>query len=285
MNQLAPNTQFTYVEQLGDPTDQNQNYVQCVVRYSASSAVIATINMTNVSGQRFTGKFQVPTDPTGLGYYLDITTTVYSDSGYSQVNTNYQTTTTTFFVLQPVTPSAFGGNGGGYDDANLLKRVQILEDLIRAIKILPHKETDLSPVIEAIESLDIPTTDLKPVIKAIQGIRIPEPIEPEKVDLYPLIEGLQNISLSHKELEEKVEMLHKEHEKKIKEMNDKNSRIVQSLLDVIPERVKETIRTSKADIFKVHLSPAYNEAPTAPKKRKIEDRVLELIKSPYVTNP
>lgn len=107
---LTPNSNFTLIRQLANPTDTATYYVQAVVRNIITGKTIQTIKLTNQGNQRFTAPYQVPADTSGLGTYISICTYVFDDAGYSVPDGNYETEDKEYLIIQP--PVSTYGNGG-----------------------------------------------------------------------------------------------------------------------------------------------------------------------------
>ena len=107
---MVPQKPYQIVRQLDNAGDTGTYYVQAVVRLTATDAVLATVNLAPKGKQRFSAPYQVPADTSGLGTYISITTSVYADSGYSQLSLNYDTEDAEYLVIQP--PLSTYGNGG-----------------------------------------------------------------------------------------------------------------------------------------------------------------------------
>lgn len=122
------------------PTDVTAYFVQAVLRDTATSATLQTINLTqNVSvPYRYTGVFKPVSDPSGLGRYIDITVIPYTDSGHTTPSQNYAALQLNYVVLQPWIPSLGAGGGGSIDYDKL--RLTIAE------VILEQKESPVESV-------------------------------------------------------------------------------------------------------------------------------------------
>jgi len=107
---LVPNTTYTLIRQLANPTDTATYYVQAVIRNIITGKTLQTINLTNQGGQRFTAPYQVPSDTSGQGTYISICTYVFDDAGYSVPDGNYETEDKEYLIIQP--PVSTYGNGG-----------------------------------------------------------------------------------------------------------------------------------------------------------------------------
>lgn len=198
---LRPQKNFTIVRQIANHTDTGTYYVRAVIRNAYTDAIIATLNLDDKGGQRFTKNWQVPADPSGLGLEISIVTSVYTDSGYTTKSENYGDEENTHLIEEK---GPIGGKGGGIDTATLRRIVkeeldkakpepiEIPEapkyemrwnDVLEAIrgvesKIKPPKEVDMTPVlgrignaIEAIQNKEVtPPTDIGPAIEQIQRL-------------------------------------------------------------------------------------------------------------------
>jgi len=289
MNPLTPNQQFTFVFQLGDPTDTSTNYVQSIVRYSATSAIIATMKLTSLGGQRFSGTFTVPADVSGQGYNLDITSTVYTDSGYSQPNINYPISTQQYTAIQPLNSFAMAGGDDGIDEATLIKVLErMLSKHVGGIKFPTPKDVDFSPITEKQdELLDMMVenrgnhiiTHAKIDNNASEINKIPKsyPIarEPKEVDLYPLIEGIQNIHKAHDSFRNEMIQRHAEHEKRVAKMIEDSKKYIS---DESSKRIKDTIDEKRGEIFTINA--VSQDKKPEPKPKPIDERIKRLL-SPY----
>lgn len=196
MISIQPQSQFAIVRQLADHTDITTYYVQAVIRNSISDEIIDTINLTDKTGGRFLKTWEVPADVSGFGFYIDITTSVYSDSGYTTKATAYGDELEDYLVFDRIKGS--GGGGGGADiDVDYKKIEKILIKTIEPLTSL--KNIDLGPVLKKIEG----------VINKVDGIKIPPP---ENINLIPALEAIRrsekNIvkSISEKEVIPKTDL-------------------------------------------------------------------------------
>ncbi len=144
---ILPQSTLRIVRQLTDPYDTGTNYVQAVIRNSTTGGVVATLNLTDETAQRFTGAYTTPPDISGMGYYLDVTTTVYSDSAYTTKNLNYAIEANTYFIHEQKTH--FGGGGGDVNYDKIRKIVQEILDGQEEQEMPTIK--DLTPEIKAME--------------------------------------------------------------------------------------------------------------------------------------
>lgn len=157
--QISPLQALPVAYETSIPGDTTLYYVQAVLRDTASSAVLQALNLKNVSStpNRYVGSFNGSnlTDASGLGHAVDVTITVYTDSGYSVLSPNYQILQTSYMVLQPWINNL--GMGGGlnidYDklqkmfDGKKMDNAEIGNELSRRIP-----KFDYSKISEATET-------------------------------------------------------------------------------------------------------------------------------------
>lgn len=207
MLQLRPAEYFTIARGLSDHTDAGTYYVRAVIRDAKTDALIATVNLEDQGNRRFSYPWQVPEDPSGEGFYILITTTVYTDSGYTTKSENYGEEFTTHLVQDRLNANLLGGTPD-FDYKKIQKMMS--EELARQLAAMPkceHEEGDNSAVLGAIEmvrqmigSINIPeakAVNFDPVLQAmggverlIRGIEIPKP---EKVDLTPVLTAISAV--------------------------------------------------------------------------------------------
>jgi hypothetical protein len=169
---INPQSTLRIVRQLSDPSDSGTYYVQAVVRNSATGAALQTINLTDEGDQRFTSSYQTPADVSGNGFYIDITTTVYTDAGYTTVSTDYSRDTQTYHVQQAWNHAM--GIGGGMDvNYDKVRRI-IKEELAAQEKLEIPESKDLTP-----EMLGMERRIKDAVSQAVASIRFPEQVQPD----------------------------------------------------------------------------------------------------------
>ncbi len=157
--ELQPGKNFTIVRQLGMPGDVATYYVQAVVKNSSTGATIEAVNLTDNGSQRFTGVFQVPQDTSGQGLNIDITTTVYTDSGYSTQSNIYTIDNSAYLVFDRLVGRNIAVGGFGADNVDYKRVKKIVEEVVATIKVEearvePKNEVvDLSPVLNSISAV------------------------------------------------------------------------------------------------------------------------------------
>ena len=109
--QLFPSQNFTIVRQLSvAPSESGTYYVRAIVRNAQSDVVVSTLNLLVKTGYRYTGTFLLPPDPLGLGYFVSIVTSVYTDSGYTTKSEVWSDEENTYLVAElKNNRGAFGG--------------------------------------------------------------------------------------------------------------------------------------------------------------------------------
>ncbi len=222
--QIRPNAPLPIVYVISDPSDTGTYYVRSVLRNSATGAIIKNngLNYINLvvdagNSRRFSKLIQAPQDSSGAGFYIDVTTTVYTDAGYTNVATNYQEDNTKYLVLEPWTVALGSGGGrGGFveskSEASAIDYKKLKEVLLEAFSELPTTElpepVDISPAIEHLvdikQSLDtLPrAAEMKDFFdgyadnittthqKSIDNIKFPEQKE---LDISPLVDAVKGI--------------------------------------------------------------------------------------------
>lgn len=203
---------FSIVRQLENPALTGPYYVQAVIRNAYSDALLATINLTDKTNQRFKGDWKIPADPSGEGFYVSIITSVYSDSGYTTKSTDYGDEENTYLVVDNPRTNKTGGGFSPSGGSGLIARdvrdifkeelAKIVKDLKpekpKDIKFPDQKEYDprFDELLNAIKAIKMPewkATDLSPIIKAIEALKSNiDGIDIPKLDLSPIISALKD---------------------------------------------------------------------------------------------
>ena len=187
MHQLSPQEAFPIVYVLADPNDTATYYVRSVMRNSATGAIIQIsganfVNLTDGGSRRFSKTIQAPNDSGGQGFWIDITTTVYTDSAYTTKSENYFEQLDKYLVQQRLT-TAMGFGGGSLSRTDVADEHKFdLKELKKALKEVLDEfvfpKTDLSPVLQGLDLLD---EDLGKVGQkigdvgdSVEAIKIPE---------------------------------------------------------------------------------------------------------------
>ena len=112
--QINPNQNIQLAALIADTTDTNTYYVRCVMRDTATNKTLGSVNLTRDSSnsRRFYGHIQAPSQTGPGGRFIDITTTIYTDSGYTTPSPNYAETIEKYLVAY-IWNQAIGGAGSG----------------------------------------------------------------------------------------------------------------------------------------------------------------------------
>lgn len=209
MIQLQPSEYFTVVRQIPDHTDATTYYVRAVVRNSRTDEILATLDLTDIGSRRFKKSWQVPADVSGQGFYIDITTSVYTDSNYTTKSGSYGDDNNSFLVQTRAKP----GGGGGGADIDYKKIKSMLDILSGSIKKALPEKVEMTPVLNALKSLEKGLTTLndkedKPIelgpvmaqikemgASVIKGVNEKETSPP---DLSPILEKLDELDSTEK---------------------------------------------------------------------------------------
>ena len=225
---LVPNTTYTLIRQLANPTDTQTYYVQAVVRNIITGKTIKTINLVNQGGQRFTAPYQVPADTSGQGTYISICTYVFDDAGYSVPDGNYETEDKEYLIIQPPV-STYGNGGTTIVDYDKIKKY------ISDIKFpgIPTYDRQFKEMREYHEGRFNELTGY--VDKAVKGIKMP---------VYEDSEVRSSIASLRRELE----MTKKSHESAIKAMSDSHAMAINNLR-LYHEQVMKVVNDQLTKVF------------------------------------
>jgi len=196
---LRPQEYFTIARGLEDHTDSVTYYVRAVVRNARTDALIDTVDLTNQGTRRFSKPWQVPADTSGEGFYILVTTTVYTDSAYTTKSANYGEKFDTYLVQERINPNLGNGGGAEVDYKKVRKIVQEeinkipkqempifnYELILSEIRLLNREfpEVDLKPLLDKIVVLgSIINSTEKILSKKIKDIPQPKPIDLSSVE-------------------------------------------------------------------------------------------------------
>lgn len=148
---LQPYEYFTLFIQLDDHTDTDRDnyFVQSVIRNARTSELLATVNLDSKGEGEYSKPWQVPADPSGLGLFIKVVTTVYADADHTTKASRYGQEGSTYLIGDRQQPHA-GGRGVDY------KKIQeMIDEAVGKIKIPEYKtpSLDLSPVLGEISRL------------------------------------------------------------------------------------------------------------------------------------
>lgn len=218
MLQLQPNETFPIVRVLEDHTDVSTNYVQAVIRDASTDALLATVNLTDLGNRRFSKNWKVPYDNVfANGRYILITTTVYTDSGYTTKNPNYGEVGETYLVQQRWSQGIYT-SAGGPDAIDYARLEKILDGKFGALK-LPKIPTQK----DYTANFTGMVAGLKDLAERIGAIKIPEPVKPEPIDFTPIHQKLDAV---HAEIKSRPKFEKTSLEPLVPEMQRLHDRIV-----------------------------------------------------------
>lgn len=281
--QIEPQYTFPLVYQISDPTDTGTYYVQSVIRNSLTGSLITTVNLTDGGNGRFYGSTLSPKDPTGLGFHIDVTTTVYTDSGYSAVSEKYQKESRNYLVKK-LGQFGFGGAGGGSGvDIDYQRIREIIQKEITPIVEAIVRETTKSTeeMKKCMDNMEMPEppepaeppepVDLSPVLEKIDLIRdelskkidtkeieLPEP--PEPIDLTPIFERLDEISSKIDKSEEITTAQKEEFKNLISEYTDSLTKNNEEKTKKIFEALSQFLKTMNGDFIAPNVDNKPKEA-------------------------
>jgi len=203
---LNPTESFPIVRVLEDHTDTSTNYVQAVIRDATTDALIDTVSLTDKGNRRFSKVWKVTYDNAfGQGRFIVITTTVYTDSSYTEKNPNYAEKAETYLIQTRWSPTLAGAGSGGIDYREIAKVVAEVLDRKKLPEIAAKLETPtVFPTEEILKGVEkivgkIPEpieTDLSLVEKGLSGVvKAVESIpKPKDIDFSPIIKELKNLN-------------------------------------------------------------------------------------------
>ena len=190
MLSLRPRESFVITRVLADHTDSATYYVRAVVRKASDGVSIETVNLTDQGNRIFSKTWGAPGDRFAQ---IIITTTVYTDGGYSVKSENYREETSHYIIEdRPGYYPQYGGSGGGKTDYERLRK--IVREEIQKI-VFPDAVIDFSSVLNAILMLETKTASHIDTSAGIIRDAFP------KLDLTP---ALRHIEQKTKEVHERI---------------------------------------------------------------------------------
>lgn len=214
---IQPSEYFPISRALANPADGAGLYVQAVVRNARTGATIATVNLAYLGGGLFATSWTAPTDSSGRGVFISITTLVYTDAAYTVLSDMYGQEQDTFLVYDRfkfVQGLANQISAISSPDIDYKKIKQIVVEELKPLIAWTKEATgkldaivdrgdypavpDLAPVLEALEALQkrpqFKATDLGAVTTALKAFgeqlgafKMPDPIP---VDLEPVLKAI-----------------------------------------------------------------------------------------------
>lgn len=188
MDSLKPQTIFPIVRGITDHNDTGTYYIQAVIKRAADNSILDTVNLVDQGERYFSKNWTVPADVSGEGFYISITTSVYTDAEHTTKAENYGDEFETYLIAdRPTTAQILGGGGSGGISYKKLREI-VTEVVTEAISGMPKpiapKEIDFSMLEGNL------LKELSNIINKIESIRIPES---EKLDY----EKINNLVADH----------------------------------------------------------------------------------------
>lgn len=271
MIQISPSENFPIVRVLGDHTDNATYYVQAVVRDASTDVVLATVNLTDRGNRRFSKLYKVPSDNTySRGSFLVITTTIYTDAGYTTKSPNYQEVADTYVVQQRWNPLIGGATfGGGTDGMSLTKEeyakmALMFEDTLNKKFPISEPRTEiaapslpqltLQDIEKIVEKHKAPPVDFsfpafpdltphfEKISKSISNFPKPDKFQP--TDLSPVLNALQEMSALHPAIEKTI----KESNQSLVNYFDQNKKAFMAEIAAIVTQRLERIKQEESQV-------------------------------------
>lgn len=218
ISRIQPRSNLPISRLLVDPLDSATYFLRAIVRNAKTNATLATLALPQISGRLYGATWQTPADASGQGFYITITTEVYTDAGYTARAETYYDDFEAFFIYDQfnmlqglATQIAALVEGSGGSDVDYKKIKEIVNTAAnRVIEAIPEeKETmDLSPILTSIETLSIflrtpiaeaedtsEPFDLSPIFTALENIskNVLDLPKFEKTDLAPAIDAIKEL--------------------------------------------------------------------------------------------
>ena len=229
---FQPYTDYVIPRQIYNERDFGQKFVKAWVFDAATDdTILDGVEMTESSDElgRFRYTYRLPGDPTGNGRQLRIKTVVYTDSGYTERDLNYEIEEIDIVVRDFNVLGGGGGSGIDYD---------YLIDLIKKLIKKEIKEVDLQPLEGKVDSLNssvidtinnLPIPEIPKVI--IKKVEIEKEVEKkEEIDLSPITEKINQIMELITEKEDLKKELVEIKEKQSSNENEKIEKIVETIV-------------------------------------------------------
>lgn len=164
--QYRPNEVIGLSYLISDPADTGTYYVRAVLRDTRTNETLRTVNLTvdASNSRRFYGEMQMPDVKMNQSRSVDITTTVYTDSGYTSQSTEHQEICNMYIVAERWN-EAMGFSGGGSG----LTPKQVREALA---KVLDAREAEKKPEEKQPEKkIELPKEIKKLLSDSIQSVK------------------------------------------------------------------------------------------------------------------
>ena len=182
---IRPNEELPVTVFIGDHTDTSTYFVRSVVKNARTLATLATLDLTDNGDRSFSYNWRTPADAVGLGIYIKITSTIYTDSGYT-TKSSYPEQTDLYKI--ELEKANFGGGGADIDYKKIRKIVaEVVAEEVTKLPPFPEipkpEKISLVPLLTNLGTLqdlirDLPNKfplakefDVRPILTAIANAR------------------------------------------------------------------------------------------------------------------
>lgn len=268
---LQPQQDFPIVRQIANHTDATVYYIEAVVR-DADGVLLDRVQLVSQGEQRYQKRYRVPVDRTGAGSYISIITSVYTDAGYTTKSSNYGDEENTYLIFDRLTNR--GGGGGSINlEQGDIRRI-IREELDKQKEAEDAEEED-DVEEELPEPIEIPRYDseLRSINSMLQKLAAAvQQIPTDKVDTFPILEGIQNLAnaIDDKEVTPETELepvlnsmdeLKIVFEKEMSEEKKKTDKFHQDIKKLIVEELAKVEFTQEMPVTLKRNKPEQTEEP------------------------
>lgn len=150
---LEPLKNFLVDFKINNPSDTATYYVQAVIKDSVNGTVLATLNLTDNGNQYFSKVWTAANDQSGTGLQITITTTVYSDSGYTTISPIYGAQVNNYIVRHLASQLLGGWERSGVKVVDYAEIEKVIRKVVAEIAIPEGQKVDLRPIVKSIEEL------------------------------------------------------------------------------------------------------------------------------------
>lgn len=265
---LDPGEIFSIVRQLPDPSDSSTNYVRAVIRDAKTDATIDTVNLTDRGSRRFSGNWNVYSKRSD-GFWIAVTTTVYTDAAYTTKSSNYAEEMQTYLVERRI---QFGEGGAGVS----YRRVKevVTEALKEAEKppVEPEEQIDPAPLIDAA------VAQIKSHVSDVVAEAVPE--APDAVDLTPVLASIGVLGKAIEALGSTVpESVKAQLEAHTAELRDAMGKVASAIEDSTTGNLEAHTATQEA-VGKVHKASVDKGASVEKLGKRIAEAVVQAVEPP-----
>lgn len=139
---LIPGTTHVITWSKQNLADTTTYYVRAVIRDVRTNSTLATVNLTSLGGDRYSGNWKVVGDPTGNGREVEIEKTVYEDAAYTVVSGIYGRWLDQYSVFALNNRNNTGGFGGSGQSVDYKRIEQMIASAIASIPPAPPVNLD-----------------------------------------------------------------------------------------------------------------------------------------------